>query len=230
MIDNVIDKGECEFVEEVAMQVPMRTVLGLLGVKEEDYAYVANIVNVMTLAADPEYAATRDEGFAASMEAWQYGAKLAQDHRDNPRDSITMDLVNREVDGQQLSNEQYAGFFVNLIVGGMETTRNTTALMVYEFIKHPEQYQKLQSDLSLVPNAVEETLRHRNTVVYLRRTAIHDMEYAGEAIKKGDKLVCVLGSPNRNEDYFEDPNTFDITRIVSMPPTILLIRKSTVSN
>jgi cytochrome P450 len=212
VIDGVIDKGECEFVEEVAMQVPMRTILGLLGVEEKDYSHVSRLTNVLTLAADPEFAASRDEGFAASMELWGFGMKLAEDHRDNPRDSVTMDLLNKEVEGQQLSNEQYAGFFLNLIVGGMETTRNTTAWMVYEFIQHPEQYKKLQSGLSLVPNAVEETLRYRNTVVYLRRTATRDMEFAGEAISKGDKLVCVLGSPNRNEEYFEDPDTFDITR------------------
>lgn len=212
VIDSVIDRGECEFVEEVAMQVPMRTVLGLLGVPENDFAYIAGVVNVMTLAADPEYAANREEGWAASMEAWQYGAKLAEDHRNNPRDSVTMDMLDTEVNGTRMSNEQYAGFFVNLIVGGMETTRNTTAWMVYEFIQHPDQYAKLQADLSLVPNAVEETLRYRNTVVYLRRTATRDMEFAGESIKKGDKLVCILGSPSRNEAYFENPDSFDITR------------------
>jgi cytochrome P450 len=212
VIDGVMQKGQCEFVEEVAMQLPMRTVLGLLGVQEQDYAYIANVVNVMTLAADPDYAASRDEGFAASMEAWEFGRKLAENHRQDPRDSITMDLLRTEVDGQRLTNEQYAGFFVNLIVGGMETTRNTTAWMMYEFIRHPDQYAKLQADLSLVPNAVEETLRLRNTVVYLRRTATRDMEFAGKAIRRGDKLVCILGSPSRNEAYFKDPDTFDITR------------------
>ena len=212
VIDGVIHKGQCEFVGDVAMQVPMRTVLGLLGVQEKDYAYIADVVNSLALAADPEYAATRDEGFAASMEAWEFGRGLAEDHRHHPRDSVTMDLLGTEVDGQQLTNEQYAGFFVNLIVGGMETTRNTTAWMVYEFIQHPDQYAKLQADLSLVPNAVEETLRFRNTVVYLRRTATRDREFAGTAIRKGDKLVCLLGSPARNEAYFDNPDTFDITR------------------
>ncbi len=212
VIDGIIDAGQCEFVEEVAMQVPMRTVLGLLGVKEEDYGYIARVVNVLTLSADPEYAESRDDGFAASMEAWEFGKRLAEDHRRNPRDSVTMDLLQTEVNGHKLGNEQYAGFFVNLIVGGMETTRNTTAWMVYEFSRHPEQYALLQANLDLVPNAVEETLRHRNTVVYLRRTATRDLELGGKNVKQGDKLVCLLGSPARNEDYFEDPDVFDITR------------------
>ena len=212
VIDGVIDRGQCEFVEEVALQVPMRTVLGLLGVPEADYAYIARVVNVLALASDPDFAASREDGWAASMEAWQYGAELARDHRNNPRDSVTMDMLDTAVDGQQMTDEQYAGFFLNLIVGGMETTRNTTAWMVYEFIQHPEQYAKLQADLSLVPNAVEETLRYRNTVVYLRRTATRDLAFAGETIKQGDKLVCLLGSPSRNGEYFENPDRFDITR------------------
>ena len=212
VIDDVIDRGECEFVRDVAMQVPMRTILGLLGVQEADYDYIADVVNRLTLASDPDYAASREDGFAASMEAWSYGVSLAADHRAHPRDSITMDMLNTAVEGEQMSDEQYAGFFVNLIVGGMETTRNTTAWMVYEFMRHPEQYALLQSDLSLVPNAVEETLRFHNTVVYLRRTATRAMEFAGERIAAGDKLVCVLASPSRDAAYFPQPDRFDITR------------------
>jgi cytochrome P450 len=212
VIDSVVPRGQCEFVEEVAMQVPMRTILGLLGVEQTDYAYVANLTNVLVLSADPDFAASREEGFQASMELWQFGASLAQSLRDNPRDSISLSLLDTNVDGERMSNEQYAGFFLNLIVGGMETTRNTTAWMMYEFIRHPEQYAMLQADLSLVPGAVEETLRHRNTVVYLRRTATRDMTFGDKTVREGDKLVCLLASPSRNAAYFDDPDTFDITR------------------
>ncbi|WP_279245191.1 cytochrome P450 [Candidatus Litorirhabdus singularis] len=212
VIDAVIDKGECEFVEEVAMQLPMKAIYGLLGVKPEDYQYVADITNTLALANDPEYAVDRDAGFAASMEAYLFGEKLAQDHRDNPRDSMTMDMLQADKNGRSLSNSEYAGFFVNLIVGGMETTRNTTAWLIYEFIRYPDQYALLQADPGLVTHAVEEILRYRNTVVYLRRTATHDMEFAGESVKSGDKLVCVLGSPSRSEEFFDSPDRFDITR------------------
>lgn len=212
VIDNIIDKGQCEFVEEVAMQTPMRAIYTLLGVKTEDYQRVVNLTNTMTMANDPEYAIDRAAGFEASIETFQFGAELAEDHRRNPRDSVTMDLLNTEIDGRQLSNEEYAGFFVNLIIGGMETSRNTTAWLIYEFIRHPEQYAALQANLELVPNAVEEILRLRNTVVYLRRTATRDMTFADKQISKGDKLICVLGSPSRNESYFDNPDRFDITR------------------
>ena len=212
VIDSVIDKGQCEFVEEVALQIPMRVVFGLLGVKTEDYQYLAGLVNTMTLANDPDYAADRNAGFAANMEAVAYGERLAEDHRLNPRDSMTMEMLDSEIDGRKLSNTEFAGFFLNLIVGGMETTRNTTAWLLYEFIQNPDQYAKLQADPGLVPNAVEEILRYRNTVVYLRRTATRDMEFAGETIKQGDKLVCLLSSVARSEEYFDSPDNFDITR------------------
>jgi cholest-4-en-3-one 26-monooxygenase len=212
VIDAVIDRGECEFVEDVAMQLPMKVIYGLLGVRPEDYRYVADVTNALALANDPDYAVDRDAGFAASMEAYLFGERLAQDHRDNPRDSMTMDMLAAQTDGRRLSNAEYAGFFVNLIVGGMETSRNTTAWLMYELIQHPDQYALLQSDPGLVTNAVEEILRFRNTVVYLRRTATHDMQFAGEAVRQGDKLVCVLGSPSRSEEYFEAPDVFDIRR------------------
>lgn len=212
VIDNIEQRGHCEFVGEVAMQVPMRTILGLLGVEEADYPVVANLANLLVLSTDPDFAADREEGFKASMELWQCGVALAKSLRDNPRESISLALLDTDVDGQRMTDEQYAGFFVNLIVGGMETTRNTTAWMMYEFIRHPRQYAMLQADLSLVPGAVEETLRYHNTVVYLRRTATRDMRFAGKAIREGDKLVCLLASPSRNGHYFDSPDTFDITR------------------
>lgn len=212
VIDSVIDKGQCEFVQEVALQTPMRAIYTLLGVNPDDYEYLAKLTNTMTLANDPDYAENRDAGFNASLEAYQFGVNLAENHRTHPRDSVTMDLLKTDIDGRKLSSEEYAGFFVNLIIGGMETTRNTTAWLVYEFIRHPEQYAMLQSDLELVPGAVEEILRLRNTVVYLRRTATRNMSFAGEKVVKGDKLICLLASPNHDEACFSSPETFDITR------------------
>ncbi|MEZ5571063.1 MAG: cytochrome P450 [Halioglobus sp.] len=212
VIDGVIDRGECEFVADVALQLPMRAIFGLLGVQDADYPRLVELTNTLTLANDPDYALDRDAGFAASIEAYVFGQQLAEEHRQNPRDTMTMDLLNTQINGRRLTNEDFAGFFVNLIVGGIETTRNTTAWLVYEFIRNPRQFALLQSNLALVPNAVEEILRYRNTVVYLRRTATRDGEFAGESIRKGDKMVCVLASPARNEQYFDNPDVFDITR------------------
>lgn len=212
IIDGVIDRGECDFVTEVAMQLPMRVMYNLLGVEPEDYQYVVDLTNTLALADDPDFAENRQAGFMASMQLMEFGTRLAADHRRHPRDSMTMEMLSAELDGERLSDREFGRFFNNLIVGGMETTRNTLSWALYEFIRHPDQYALLQANLDLVPNAVEEILRYRNTVVYLRRTATRDMEFAGADIRKGDKLICVLSSPNRDPALFDRPDTFDITR------------------
>jgi cytochrome P450 len=212
ILDSVIDRGQCEFVNEVAIQLPMRVMFTLLGVRPEDFAHVVDLTNTLTLADDPDFAENRAAGFIASMQLFEFGAKLAADHRANPRDTMTMDVLNSEMDGEKLTDREFGRFFNNLIVGGIETTRNTLAWAMVEFIEHPDQYRLLQSDLELVPGAVEEILRYRNPVVYLRRTAKQDLELAGEKIPKGGKVICVLGSPNRDPALFERPDEFDITR------------------
>lgn len=212
IVDAVAHQSECEFVEDVAMQLPNRVMFTLLGVPETDYQKVVDLTQTLTLSSDPDYASDRMEGFMASMELMVYGEQLADDHRINPRDSMTMDMLNSDIEGRTLTSREFGRFFVNLIVGGVETTRNTLAWLFYELAQHPEQYASLRSDLSLVPNAVEEALRLHNTVIYLRRTATRAMNFAGESIGKGDKLVCVLGSVSRNPEYFEGPDLFNIHR------------------
>ncbi len=212
IIDAVIDRGECEFVSEVALQLPMRVMYTLMGVRAADYQRVVDLTNTLTLANDPDYAADRMEGFLASMQLLEFGEALAADHRANPRDSITADMLACQIEGRAMSDREFGRFFLNLIVGGVETTRNTLAWWAYEMARHPDQYAQLQADPTLGPAAVEEVLRMRNTVIYLRRTATRTMEFAGEKINAGDKLVCILGGVNRDPECFPDPDRFDITR------------------
>jgi len=212
IVDRVIDKGECEFVKEVAIQLPMRVMFRLLGVPEKDFEHVVALTNTLSLADDPDFAENRAAGFVASMQLIEYGTALAADHRLNPRDSMTADVLNSELDGQKLTDREFGRFFNNLITGGIETTRNTLAWGMVDFIEHPDQYRLLQNDLSLLPNAVDEILRFRNPVAYLRRTAKQDIELFGEHIPKGGKVICVLGSPNRDPALFDRPDEFDITR------------------
>jgi cytochrome P450 len=215
ILDSVIERGECEFVNEVAIQLPMRVMFTLLGVRPEDFTHVVDLTNTLTMADDPDFAENRAAGFIASMQLIDFGASLAADHRANPRDTMTMDVLNSEMDGAKLTDREFGRFFNNLIVGGIETTRNTLAWAMVEFINHPDQYRLLQSHPEMVPGAVEEILRYRNPVVYLRRTAKQDLELAGVKIPKDGKVVCVLGSPNRDPALFERPDEFDITRPVA---------------
>ncbi len=212
IIDRVRDRGECELIGEVAMQLPMRILYRLLGVREDDYGRVVDLTNTLSLANDPDYAEDRAAGFVASIELIAFGESLAADHHSNPRDSLSMAMLEAERGGKKLTDREFGRLFQNLVIGGVETTRNTLGWLVYELIRHPDQYARLQSDPSLVEGAVEEILRFRNTVVYVRRTATRDQELAGEKIRAGDKLVCLLAAVNRDERYFEDPDRFDIKR------------------
>jgi cytochrome P450 len=212
IIDNVIDRGECEFVNEVAIRMPMHVMFTLLGVSANDFQRVVDLTNTLSLADDPDFAENRAAGFVASMELIEYGTWLAADHRGNPRDTMTADVLNSELDGQKLTDREFGRFFNNLITGGIETTRNTLAWSMVDFIDHPDQYRLLQNDLSLIPNAVDEILRYRNPVAYLRRTAKQDIELFGEKIPKGGKVICVLASCNRDPALFERPDEFDVTR------------------
>lgn len=214
ILDEVLPRGECEFVQEVAMQLPTRVIFAVLGVPAEDFARVADLTNTLALADDPDFAENRQAGFAASGMLMQYGTALAASHRRTPRDSLTMTLLGSQAEGHKLSDVEFGRFFNNLIVGGTETTRNTLAGAMYEFIRHPEQYALLQQDPALVTGAVEEVLRFRNPVIYLRRTATQDQELAGQKISRGAKVVCVLGSPNRDPQFFARPDEFDIRRPV----------------
>jgi cholest-4-en-3-one 26-monooxygenase len=215
ILDEVVPRGECEFVSEVAMQLPTRVIFGILGVPAADFKRVSELTNTLALADDPEFAENRQAGFVASGLLMEYGTALAASHRALPRESLTMDLIRSAAGGKMLSDIEFGRLFNNLIVGGTETTRNTLAAAMHEFIQHPEQFALLQGDPGLVPNAVEEILRFRNPVVYLRRTSTQDQELAGQQIGRGDKVVCILGSPNRDPQLFENPDEFDIRRPVA---------------
>jgi cholest-4-en-3-one 26-monooxygenase len=212
IIDRIIDRGQCEFVNDVAIRLPMQVTFYLLGVRPDDELKLVNLTNAATLPNDPDFVEDRTASFEAWFALIEQGERLAADHRAHPRDDITMEILNAEIDGQRVSDYTFGRLFNLLIVAGIETTRNTLAWGMYDFAHHFDQYRMLQSNLSLIPNAVEEILRYRCPVSYLRRTATRDTEIAGRQIAKGDKVCCVIAAPNRDPAAFERPDVFDITR------------------
>ena len=123
-----------------------------------------------------------------------------------------MDLLLAADEGNQLSDREYGLLFLNLIIGGIETTRNATAYGLAELIRHPEQYQMLSEDPALVSDAVEEILRFRPPIMNYRRTVLQDTELAGEKIKQGDTVIVWFAAANRDEAVFENPGSFDVMR------------------
>ena len=206
------ERGECDFVADFAAPLPLRVICDILGVPEAERQHVYEIVNISVLAQDPEFASSREEGFAAHAQIIEYGTRLAASHRESPRDSLTSQILEAEADGQRLSDHDYGLLFHNLIVGGIETTRNALAFGLFELIRHPEQLSLLQQEPERIDDAVEEILRYHAPTVYYRRTALQDTRLGGQTIRAGDTVICWLASANRDEGSFSEPEQFDITR------------------
>ena len=218
IIDNVIEKGECDFVDELAAPLPMKVICEMMGVPEEDRRAIYELGNKMIGFDDPEYndgevgKFGQQDGHEASAEMFMYAAKLADRARAQPSDDLATALLNAEVDGQKLTEMEFNSFFMLLAVAGNETTRTVTANGMLDLIRHPDQRQKLLDDPSLLNSAVEEILRHEPAVHSFRRTAMADTEIRGVRIAEGDKLIMWYPSVNRDEEVFDRPAEFDIAR------------------
>jgi cholest-4-en-3-one 26-monooxygenase len=213
IVEGVAEKGSCDFVTEVAAELPLQVIAEIMGVPHEDRHMVFDWSNRMIGAEDPEYQAKeREAAFAASMELYAYANSLAADRRAHPGDDIISVLLQSEVDGERLSELEFDLFFLLLAVAGNETTRNLISSAMLALIEHPDQRRLLLDDPSLIPGAVEEMLRWGTPVMHFRRTATKDTEVGGQPVAEGDKVVIWYISANRDEAVFDDPYRFDVRR------------------
>jgi cholest-4-en-3-one 26-monooxygenase len=151
--------------------------------------------------------------FNAQVEMFMYAQQLADQRRANPQDDIVSKLLAAEVDGDSLSDMDFNLFFMLLSVAGNETTRNAIAHGMNAFLENPDQWALLAADpVGRIEKATEEILRWASPVMYFRRNATKDFELRGHTIKAGEKISLWYISANRDEEVFEDPFTFDITR------------------
>ena len=212
IVDRVTTKDECEFVTEVASHLPLQVICEMMGVPEEDYQEIFEITNKMIGFDDPELGTDENEQAAASMQMFGKAMKVAALYKDDPQENLTSYLLHREVDGEKLTEVEYAAFFLLLCVAGNETTRTVTTNGMRLLIEHPDQLQKVVDDPSLVPSAVEEILRFEPAVHHFRRTTTAATEIRGRVIKEDDPVVMWYPAANRDEEIFEDPDRFDVTR------------------
>lgn len=212
ILDEVIEAGECDFVVDVAAELPLQVIAEMLGVPHEDRHKLFEWSNRMVGSEDPEYIVPDTEVQAAQVEMFMYANELAQQRRANPRDDIVTALLEAEVDGDRLSEMDFNMFFLLLSVAGNETTRNSIAHGMLAFLENPDQYQALVADLSLAGSATEEIVRWASPVMYFRRNVTRDTEIRGQQIKEGEKVSIWYVSANRDEDVFEAPFRFDIRR------------------
>ena len=213
ILDRALAKGEGDFVVDIAAELPLEVIAELIGVPREDRHKLFEWSNRMIGSEDPEYQVSEEETFQAQVEMFMYAQQLADERRKSPVDDIISALLSSEVDGESLTDMDFNLFFLLLSVAGNETTRNAISHGMNAFLEHPDQWRLFADDLDThLAGATEEILRWATPVLFFRRNATRDVELHGRTIKEGDKVTLWYISGNRDEDVFDDPFSFDITR------------------
>jgi cytochrome P450 len=211
ILESAMKKNSLDFVSEIAGRLPSGLIAELMGMPREDGERLYDLTEIMhtndSAVAPPEVK------MAAVGEMLAYGQSVADIKRKTPGDDLATILVNAEVDGDRLTNEDFQWFFLLLVNAGGDTTRNLLAAGLQLLFDHPDQRAKLMSNLDgHLATAIEEMLRFSSPVSHFKRTVMEDTIIRGQSIKAGERVVMFYGSANRDEDVFENPNTFDITR------------------
>jgi cytochrome P450 len=208
IVDDVIERGECDLVTDLCGRLPSALIAELLGIPRADGERLYDLTEIMHDAVT-----SVEAKMAAIGEMLGYAASVAQAKRANPGDDIASILVEAEVDGERLTDDEFQWFTLLLVNAGGDTTRNLLAAGVELLFQHPDQHARLMADLeTLLPSTVEEMLRFVSPVVNFRRTTTADTTIRGVDIPAGDKVVIFYGAANRDADVFANPDVFDIGR------------------
>ncbi|MGZ4519415.1 MAG: cytochrome P450 [Mycobacteriaceae bacterium] len=199
------DQGD--FVSQVASELPLQAIAELIGVPQSDRGKIFDWSNQMMGYDDPQYAA---ESATASAELLGYAYNLAEERRQCPANDILTTLIEADIDGDQISSEDFGFFVLMLAVAGNETTRNAITHGMIAFMENPEQWELYKKERPAT--TADEIVRYSTPVVTFQRTALSDTEIRGQKIKKGDRVAMFYASANFDEEVFENPMTFDITR------------------
>lgn len=218
IVDELPDKGEFDFAAEVAAPLPLAVICDMMGIPESRRAMVRDTTSIILAGADPEFLG--DDGDAAAHRLLTAGGELAgllgelaAERRRAPADDLTSALVNADIDGETLTDQEIGSFFILLAVAGSETTRNSISHGLELLTDHPDQRAVWWSDFEAhAGTAVEEVVRYASPVTWMRRTLTRDHELNGHHYTAGDKALLFYASANRDEAVFADPDRFDVTR------------------
>jgi cholest-4-en-3-one 26-monooxygenase len=214
VLDRLEGREECDLVSDVAQPVVARVIGSFMGIPEADDAIWARLMNSTLGAADPDL---NPDGFEGAVdkdipEIFERCRVLIAERLESPTDDLTSVLVHAEVDGEKLEEHEIVMGFFLLMAAGNDSTKATYCSGMRALMENPEQMQLLLDDPSLIPGAVEESLRMFPAFAHFRRTATCDTELHGQKIKQGEKVVMWYVSSNRDETRFDDPDRFDVTR------------------
>jgi cytochrome P450 len=220
IVAGIADKGECDFVTEVAALLPLRIIIDLMGIPRSEEKFIVDTTNVLLGATDPEYVpdqtgrGLRTALLQAGQDLAALVRELAEDRLKQPRNDLTTMLVGAGTEEEVLTPQELASFFILLVGAGNETTRNAITHGLLALSEHPNQRAAWQTDFeAIAPAAVEEIVRWASPVLHMRRTVTADSVRLGDQeFAAGDKVVLWYYSANRDEAVFADPFRFDVTR------------------
>jgi len=217
IVDRALERETCDFVQEVAYQLPMNMIGDIVGIPVEDRERVFSLTSEFIRGGDPELGLSAEDHLAMQIRMFEYAQELGRSKRSDPQDDVWTILSTVEVetdDGERtaLSEVELDFFFMLLTVAGSETTRDAISMGLLALLEHPDQLETLRRVPGAMPGAVEEILRWSSPVSYFARRATRDVEVRGVPIAAGDRVTLWYASANRDDEVFDDPFRFDIGR------------------
>jgi cytochrome P450 len=212
ILDAALARGTCDFVRDVAAELPVQVIAEIMGVPPEDRHRLSEWGDRLTGMDDPETAVSPEATRQASFDMGAYGFGLAQSRKGKEGADLISVLMNAELDGQRVNEVEFAGLFVQITVAGNETTRTLLSQSLLELLEHPDAWRELEREPGLLPAAIEELLRFTSPLHYFRRTATRDVELRGQKIREGDAVAMLYSSANRDEEVFMRPDALELRR------------------
>lgn len=207
LIDRFADRGRADLVREFTFPYPTQIIAGLLGLPREDYPQFQRwSISLLSFTVN------RERALAASQALREYFAPILAARRQEPRDDLISHLAQAEIEGEKLADEEIFSFLRLLLPAGVETTYRSTGNLLFGLLSNPDQLDAVRSDRSLVPQAIEEAVRWETPLLTITRVATRDSELAGVRIPAGSTVMPYLGSANRDEKRWSEPDRFDIFR------------------
>jgi cytochrome P450 len=205
LLDRVIAAGRMDVIDDLAYPLPVIVIAEMLGIPQEDRKR-------FKIWSDAVVGASYPEGGNPQAEMSAYFLNMIEQRRYEAKDDLISALLNAPIDGQHLNQQELLGFCVLLLVAGNETTTNLIGNALLCFDEHPEVMEQLRAEPTLIPGAIEEVLRYRSPVQFMYRQAIADFTLEGHNIRAGQEVLAWIGSANRDERQFPNPDVFDIKR------------------